>query len=122
MLPLRFNYFIILSGKLSHYGRVKIWRQLMPSSQKKHKVIQKSRFQSLLGNRTRMPENELRSLSLEDKAGIVSWRDEGVPVAIITNRLGHHRSSIKRLDFLRRPSLCLHAPFLLGKRALGALL
>jgi hypothetical protein len=32
-----------------------------------------------------------------DKARILSWREEGALVASIADRLGHHRSSIKRL-------------------------
>jgi hypothetical protein len=39
----------------------------------------------------------VRKLFLEDKARIESWREEAVPVAIIAERLGRHRSSIKRL-------------------------
>jgi hypothetical protein len=31
-----------------------------------------------------------------DKARILSWREEGVLVASISDRLGHHRLSIKR--------------------------
>jgi hypothetical protein len=39
----------------------------------------------------------VKKLSLEDKARIVTWREEGVPVAIIAEHLGRHRSLIKRL-------------------------
>jgi hypothetical protein len=42
-------------------------------------------------------EKRVKKLSLEDKAQIVSWREEGVPVAIIAECLGHYWSSIKRL-------------------------
>jgi transposase len=39
----------------------------------------------------------VKKLTIEDKARVVSWREEGVPVAVIADRLGRHRSSIKRL-------------------------
>jgi IS30 family transposase len=37
----------------------------------------------------------VQKLSLEDKARKVSWLEEEVPVAAITDRLGYHGSSIK---------------------------
>jgi transposase len=39
----------------------------------------------------------VKKLSTEDKARIVSWREEGVSATVIADRLGRHRSSIKRL-------------------------
>ncbi len=39
----------------------------------------------------------VRKLSFEDKARILAWKEDGVSVAEIADRLGHHRSSILRL-------------------------
>jgi transposase len=93
-----FTYFVMLSGELSHSGREKIGQSaiavLSEETQSRTKKIGFGHFREMSRQEA---GKRVKKLSLEDKARIVSWREEGVPVAIIAERLGRHQSSIKRL-------------------------
>jgi hypothetical protein len=62
---------------------------------------------------------QVRKLSLEDKARILSWREEGVLVTAIANRLGRYLSSIIRFLVQVQAPPTLSLP---GKRAQGNLM
>ena len=62
------------------------------------------------------PNKGVKMLSPVEKARILSWREEGVSVDVIAERLGRHRSAIFRLlNKAKNLPLC---KFLRGKRAL----